>query len=253
MSQLLLPSEIKPLFSLIENLGRKHNYATVFDDYLSCLVNFFTPPNQDGMGTDCFKKYSNQERIVFSDLIKETIAVYQKMITKDQQWYDPFGELYMFISSHWKSKALGQFFTPAPVVDLMVRMNHNDDLTGKGLRVNDPTCGSGRMLIAFHVLHPGNYVFGEDLDLICCKMSLINCLMHGCEGEIVWHDSLKRDFRKAWRVNPTIRKTGLPILLEIQQKDSVICQQPMVKAKAPVKLPSESKVFSTGGNQLVLF
>lgn len=242
---LTLPNEIKPLYSKIESLGHRHNYVTVFDDFLSAMVNFFIPPYQEGFGTDCFKKYEEKERLVFSDMIKETIMLYNRMIVSDNSWYDPFGELYMFLSSKTKSKALGQFFTPEAVVEMMVKMNYSKDMTGKGLRISDPTCGSGRMLIAFHAHCPGNYVFGEDLDLMCCKMSLINLLFHGCEGEIVWHDSLRMDFIKAWKINPNIRKTGLPSIVEIKEEHSVICYNGKLKmqeqVKEPVKLPSQER------------
>jgi type I restriction enzyme M protein len=244
-----LPHEIKDLNRMIEILGRRHNYVTVFDDYLSSLVNFFTPPNQHGFGTECFKKYDDKERVIFSDMLKETVRVYNQMITsEDNSWYDLFGELYMFLSSKGKAQALGQFFTPVHLVNMMVQLTYDKSMTGQGLKISDPTCGSGRTLIAFHAHCPGNYVFGEDIDLICCKMSLINFLFHGCEGEVVWHDSLLMDFRKAWRVNPNIRITGLPSIVEITQEQSLICyngnlnDKPAEKSKVestPLKLPSE--------------
>lgn len=254
MSQYNLPSEIKPIYRTLETISRRHNIVTCFEDYLSTLVNFFTPPDQKGFGIDWCSKYDQDELNLFADLVKETVKVYERMITPDKgSWYDPFGELYMFISSVSKSKALGQFFTPTPVVDLMVKMNYSDDLTGKGLRISDPTCGSGRMLIAFQAHHPGNYVFGEDLDLICCKMTLINLLFHGCEGEVVWHDSLKIDFYRAWRVNPFIRKTGLPSIYEISQEQSFICRKRQEESRPEIKLPSQEQKQSQLGSQLALF
>ena len=63
--------------------------------------------------------------------------------------------------------------------------------------MNDPTCGSGRLLLAYHVRNLGNYLVAEDISRTCCLMTVCNMLIHGCVGEVIQHDSLlPEDFKE---------------------------------------------------------
>jgi type I restriction enzyme M protein len=115
-------------------------------------------------------------------------------------------------------------------------------LIGRGLTINDPACGSGRMLIAFHAKNPGNYVFGEDLDPMCCKMACINLMIHGCEGEIVNHNSLQPDdYIQGWSINADIRKSGLPSIRPLAKENSFVHR---MWHKAPSGLQQEKVVIN---------
>lgn len=128
-------------------------------------------------------------------------------------WYDFLGDFYMEITSGgYKSKHMGQFFTPDEICNLMSRINiDNQDghMTGARLRIGDPTCGSGRMAMAANSLAPGNYYSLQDLDIICCKMSVLNCLTHGIMAEVVHCDALQPDdYRQGWAVNMHLNSHG---------------------------------------------
>lgn len=96
----------------------------------------------------------------------------------------------------------------------MVSINgEGRELTGKGLNFGDPACGSGRFLIAAHAKFPGNYCCGEDIDRTCALMTVCNFILHGVNGEVIWHDSLmptKERFYGAWRVCPRPDLMGCP-------------------------------------------
>ena len=141
------------------------------------------------------------------------------MIVDENDWYDSFGEFYMAIASSSKASALGQFFTPAPVVNFMVAIT-GDGTKGAGERMNDPASGSGRMLISYHAHYPGNYTFGADIDSICAKMTALNMVIHGCQGQAVCMNSLNADdWRFGYNINPYIRATGgLPHLVKIEKE-----------------------------------
>lgn len=95
------------------------------------------------------RRYNRNER---NDI--PTLLAYTSKALMDNPAQDFLGKLFMELelSNHWK----GQFFTPYSVADLMTRLTVGD---GKNLKaeaerhgyitVNDPTCGSGVMLIAF--------------------------------------------------------------------------------------------------------
>ncbi|UII21575.1 N-6 DNA methylase [Fulvivirga ligni] len=127
-------------------------------------------------------------RLAVGAMVRDLIKVYHQLLNYGHEWCDPLGNLYEEITSKRKSQALGQFFTPEHLCDLMVQLNYSEVISNA--RISDPACGSGRNLLAFHVAYPGNYVFGEDIDLMCCKMAAINLMVHGCQGEIIHHNSL---------------------------------------------------------------
>ena len=81
----------------------------------------------------------------------------------------------------------GQFFTPWPVCSLMAQMTYDRGDGDRGrtpanpIMVNDPACGSGRMLLALASCYPPEAIFGgyvvltgQDIDELCVKMAKIN-------------------------------------------------------------------------------
>lgn len=216
-----IPSELKTFFKLFEQLAYRHQYSTVFDDYLTmCLYNFsFDNQEYKKLRDERMKHYSKGEHELFGKLFYEMIKVLNDMLGSGVlKWYDFFGSMYEAIISTHKSQAMGQFFTPVHVVDAMVLMNSIE----KDSTVNDPTCGSGRMLIAAHVHSGGCFVYGQDLDLMCCKMSILNMAFHGCNGEIVWQDSMNlTDYRKGWRIRPN-HLIGICLIEELTKEESFI-------------------------------
>lgn len=194
-----IPREVKRFYKTFEQISRRHNDVTVFDDFLTVFISRWTREKDFHDEWEyAKKKYDEKELMLFSDLGKIYIQDFSELIDSGTyQWFDFFGTLYEFISSYSKASALGQFFTPASLVDMLVKMQGIEN----GATVNDPACGSSRMLIAAHANNPTIFVFGEDLDLMCCKMSIINCFMHGCNAQIVWRNSLDfNDYKKGWKI-----------------------------------------------------
>lgn len=132
---------------------------TVFNDFLMFVIHGFSP------GAPPLKnwKYKRRQNIAFMEMTAEWVRLMQDRLKDDESWYDPFGDLYMSLSSRTGQRMQGQFFTPAPICDLMVACTGTGEKV-QGKRMNDPTCGSGRLLLAFHVRHLGNYLVGEDLN-----------------------------------------------------------------------------------------
>ncbi len=126
-----------------------------------------------------------------------------------------------------------------------------------GLTVNDPACGSGRMLLAFNNVAPGNYLVGQDLDHICTKMTAINMALHGCQGQAVNGNSLNpEDFRFGFEVNPRIFiMGGIPHLFPISAGESyshIMWKKHLAARIETVELqPQQLKKVS--GMQLSLF
>jgi type I restriction enzyme M protein len=65
-----------------------------------------------------------------------------------------------------------------------------------GKNVNEPACGSGRLVLAANQVAKGNYYICQDLDPICCKMTAINLCFHEIRAEIHCMDSLRMTDRR---------------------------------------------------------
>jgi type I restriction enzyme M protein len=95
----------------------------------------------------------------------------------------------------------GQFYTPPEVVELMVRYISPNN----GMRVYDPTCGSGGFLIkaADYVKETqgelkGLRLYGQETIWNTWAIATMNLLLHGLEGEIRQGDTIQNPkFKKA--------------------------------------------------------
>ncbi len=145
-----------------------------------------------------------------------------------QNWWDALGEIYEnCVVSKSKATSTGQFFTPPTVCDMMAQViNGTEPIFNKD--ISDPTCGSGRNLLAFNAINPGNNLYAEDIDKTSCLMTVANFLVHGIKGEVVWHDSLAAtSWFGGWKVNeffhnPFSELCNFPHMRPIEQCDSYI-------------------------------
>lgn len=210
MAKYNIPSDIRPLEKLILDFSYKNGYDAmdVFNDFLTYIIHGFSP---DAPPLRSWK-YKRQQNIAFMNMVVEWVQLMNRKIRDDMVWFDPFGDLYMALTSTGTQQGQGQFFTPEHICDLMVMCSEGEEKK-TGQRINDPTCGSGRLLLAYHVRHLGNYLIGEDINRTCCLMAVCNMLVHGCVGEVIWHDSLNpQNFMGGWKVNPILTWTGIPTI-----------------------------------------
>ena len=117
-------------------------------------------------------------------------------------WLDFFGGVYEeMYQSKGKASALGQFYTPPSICDLLAYCS--DPCEGK---INDSACGSGRTLLAAASrsgFPRDNFYIGEDIDIVSVKMCALNLMIHGCKGMVVQHDTLMNPicFDYGFRIN----------------------------------------------------
>ncbi|GAB3936968.1 N-6 DNA methylase [Larkinella terrae] len=216
----VVPHELRAFNKLFSQMEHGFNYSSFFSDFVEFLTESFMP-QRVGVYERLKQQYGDLDRFV--QLTQELILLQQSQIVTDTDWYDGLGNYYECLTSRGKSQLLGQFFTPEHVCDLMVRLQGcEESLKGKRQKVYDPSCGSGRLLLAFHALAPGNYHFAADLDPICARMTAVNMALHGCEGEAVCMDSLKWEWRFGYRVNRLLPLAGCPSIETIEPEDSYL-------------------------------
>lgn len=129
-------------------------------------------------------------------LAKEGLQLLISHFWHDGFFYDVLGDVYMRVRGDWAGKLMGQYFTPWSLCTLMAQQIMGDadpDRLANGpiIKVYDPACGSGAMLLAAraalvdaHGTQPDprrvlRYVdcYGQDLDEVCILMCRIQMRM----------------------------------------------------------------------------
>ena len=129
---------------------------------------------------------------------------------KSNDWFDYLGGFYEnIIQSKYKAGNMGQFFTPESVCSLMAEMTLACN-NRKGGWINDCCCGSGRLLLAGHILNPTAIIIGQDLDVISVKMAALNFYIHGVKGSVLHMNTLSNEFFGGYKVNQYLG-VGFPV------------------------------------------
>ncbi|WP_281774202.1 N-6 DNA methylase [Methanobacterium formicicum] len=235
-----VPSEFKHFHNLIGKLTDKHDLAQVFDDWMEYIVMGHLTDNS----MKWEKSYTKPEIQILWEMYKEFTQIMNRKLVTDTDWFDFPGSYYEpCISTPYQREKAGQFFTPPDICKLMAMMNLGNSTLQPGMKVNDPTAGSGRNLLAVHVLHPGCYKVAEDIDYTCILMCLVNFLVHGVVGEVIWHDTITQDFFGAWKVNETLNPMGFPSIRSLPKEEynlSKMATESSEKATLTIKPTKQS-------------
>ena len=190
---------------IFEKLARINDRSIIWNNWLDYCINLNLMSN---------KKYEidfKRNEKEYAELLQYWLIQLNEKL-EEEPYYDMLGLFYEeLVTSHVKSKNIGQFFTPSDVTNLMVELTLSDIDVKEDMVVNDSTCGSARMLLSAHVHSNGNLIcIGQDLDEISCKMAVLNFWSHGVRGSILHQNSLTKEFYQAWRVNNYLYY-GIPI------------------------------------------
>jgi type I restriction enzyme M protein len=191
-----VPQELKSWFKVFNRLCNRWDYVQVFDDFLCIWMNWFCNGEMMEERDQRMKQYSPEEKQIFNELFKELVLVMDKQ-TFDGGWYDPFGEIYQAISSSHKSSAMGQFFTPETLCNLIAHSIIGTDKRTE-LLIGEPACGSGRLVLAAHTVNRMNHYVCTDADRMCAWMTAVNMCLHNMSGAIMHANSLTMEFWSGW-------------------------------------------------------
>lgn len=184
-----VPSKCRPWFKVFEQIAYRWQYSEVFDDYLTMLMNWFANGTMIEERDGALKKYDAKEKALFNELYVEHVKLMNEMVVvRGYKWYDALGDIYQAISSSSKSSAMGQFFTPSSLTNFMAAIVGVDDSPYHFM--NEPCCGSGRMILSAHAIQPLNYYWAIDLDKMCVKMTAINMCFHNAAGVVTHGNAL---------------------------------------------------------------
>lgn len=190
---------------IFEKLAMVNDRSIIWNNWLDYCINLNLLSNQ---------KYDidfkgNEE--AYAEMLECWLLELSKKL-EEKPYYDMLGLFYEeLVTSHVKSKNIGQFFTPTEVTNLMAELSLNPMTSQPNQMCNDCACGSGRMLLSAHTQSKGNFIcIGQDLDEVSCKMAVLNFWSHGVRGSILHQNTLTLEVFECWRVNNYLYH-GLPI------------------------------------------
>lgn len=198
----------------IELLGHTHGVSKVFDTFLELTATGLSaqldPVN--------YQERAERFEELTAKMDEKTIGAYFRMMEHLRKAIDLhrknpvdiMGKVYMHLNLH--NKWNGQFFTPDNICRLMAELSgigeKASQITEQGsyMRINEPTCGSGAMLIgAVNALqkHEVDYrrktlFVAQDCDKRCVWMTYIQCCMYHIPAIVVQGDSLTMQMNEYW-------------------------------------------------------
>jgi len=194
-----------PYPDVMERLQENRLTGKYEDEYVKIMKRYRENENRE-MG----KRPADYFAAAFGLLPKGTAKVGQ----------DILGDIYMEYISHGE---MGQFFTPAPICDLMTQITGVKDRE----TVADPCCGSGRLLISAGKLNPSAHCVGVDISPMCAKMAAINMWLFNLNADIYHGDSLSMKMYQVWE----IRKGGYVYEAEVKSMPEPARTQIRVQAQ----------------------
>ena len=168
-----------------------------------------------------FQKVSGGKRVLSDEDCRALVRHFNRyrLRNEDFQFSDLLGAAYEFLIKMFAESAGkkgGEFFTPRDVVRLMVRLLK----PRAGMKIYDPTCGSGGMLIMSHefVEQSG----GDPRNLRLCGQDNGHSAWAICKLNMILHGILDADIqREDTLLHPLHREAG-----ELERFDRVIANPP---------------------------
>lgn len=171
------------------------DFITMFAVALSNSVDKTHNIEREEMYMKIISKYNEKERMVFSELVADTVLAFEHNPEQDF-----LGSVYMELElgNHW----IGQFFTPYDVCRCMAAITTGpvvEQIQQSGyVTLNDCACGAGATLIAgvhsiSHALWKANsplhwqnhvLVAAQDIDFTTGMMCYIQLSLLGCAGYV---------------------------------------------------------------------
>ncbi|MCG3165552.1 MAG: hypothetical protein POELPBGB_01320 [Bacteroidia bacterium] len=199
-----VPSGTAQFKNIFDKIAYRESYEKVFDDFLKLIICCYTRNYITGLSyyeeeyfqiIEPYKEHKTQD--YFPQLLAELI-LYMENMKNSSEGNDLLGTFYETELSHGRN---GQFFTPFHLCAMMAKMLKGEDT--KSCNVLDPSCGSGRMLLAFAkdstLVHT---YYGIDIDPLCVKMTAINMFLNGLQGEVICADALApADFKFGYKIS----------------------------------------------------
>lgn len=215
----------KEIIKTINSISGKYSAYEVFSDWVKCsslaisnsceLMRNKLWQERERTYMETIRKYNPDEQLKLSDMFFMLSEALEEEMT------DVLGQIYM--ESGMGSKVAGQFFTPYHLSEMCARLAITEIKDGEVLKLNEPSCGGGGMIIAAAAALKGrgiNYqrrmdVVAQDLDWKGVYMCYLQLSLLGIKAIVVQGDTLSEpyDLKKTDRSRMLITPAKLGVLL----------------------------------------
>jgi len=135
-----------------------------------------------------------------ADLFAEAFGELQRAMQKTN--LDALGAVYEALELGQHDQ--GIHFTPHNVARAMAEMQvvcqSGESAPEPPVRIADPACGSGRLLILAARAHDEPvHCYAKDKNSVCARMAALNCCFFNLDAVVVQGDSLTMTRRRAWQ------------------------------------------------------
>lgn len=197
----------KEFCKVVGQLAGKYGRHEIFTDFceaaaLSLRQTFERSEKNERAYLDLINRYEPDEQPRFAELLALTVEALT------EQPRDFLGECFHELELYNQYK--GQYFTPFDISRMMARISLaglEEKIRQRGyLELNEPTCGSGGMVIAAaeefkaRGLNPLNTLFAvaQDIDRKCCNMAYIQLSLLAIPAAVIWGNTLLVECREQW-------------------------------------------------------
>lgn len=201
-------AETPALYKKLEELARTSHVSRgqAFEDWLTAMVCALAAETKEAEYLAMAARHTEGkpgERGI--DLISRMFA--ELLFAMEKNGGDILGDLFEGAITYGEN---GQFLTPDNLAHFMPLLSVQDDerpSTEEPLLVNDPCCGTGRMLLEAAKVNPEVELIGQDIDPRCVKITAINLGLRSRYGWVICGNSLTNDMRVAYRIGSFYHET----------------------------------------------
>lgn len=231
-------NKFEPFGKYLEGISRIHGRAKVLDDFLQIIVCCLSMGRKEELYFKTIKPYSKEELNLFSQAFAALIAQMD-----NEPLTDPFGDYFEEFLSNSRN---GQFFTPIGICDLMTQLTTavkpGEERKNGDVRIYDPACGSGRLLLSAAKEDRKQFFIGADISHTCCLMTIINLCLNSLNGEVLHMNTMSLNCWHRWCIIvdsftkiPTVYEVDTKIINEPPTCAEELKSQPVKGLIQPVK------------------
>jgi hypothetical protein len=201
-------AESAKLFKKLEELTRRSGVSRgqAFEDWLTAMVCALAAETKEGEYLAMVEKHKEGKRGQRGiDLISEMFA--DLVVAMSSNDGDVLGDLFQGCISYGEN---GQYLTPETLATFMARLCLDENVrptSDEPMYVNDPCCGTGRLLLEAAKLNPHVELVGQDIDPRCAKISAINLGLRSRYGWIICGNTLTNETYFAYRIGSFFNET----------------------------------------------
>jgi hypothetical protein len=193
--------ETKPLLEKLELLARRSGISRgqAFEDWLTAMVCALAAETKEEEYLAVIERHKKGKKGQRgADLMGELFGQLVDAMTRSNS--DILGDLYEGAITYGEN---GQYFSPETVATFLAKLTVDPDEKandGQTTHVNDPACGTGRMLLAAADINPNVELVGVDIDSRCARITAVNLGLRSRYGWVVCGNTLSGEMQFAYRI-----------------------------------------------------